>query len=373
MKKYYVLYLVLCLFFSTVFSLNLFAQELATDGYPVPRVVDNGQFVVGWVYADLTTESIIRNYKQVQIEAEHRGWKLVQGGGIMDDEHRNVMQNFIAQDVDAIIVGNMSTLPLKDLYIKARNKGIGVYNVDTQLQPGAVANVTQPNGLAALKLFYKVCEDMLWEARIAIITVPHVQVNVERTEPIKGIIKVYPGLELVGEEFIAGDMPARQQAFNYANTWIQKFGDDLDIIIGSWDGAAVGAANAIRQAGYDSSEIFSTGIDGGNETWTFIRQGTPFKYNFAQPFELYQHDTFELIEQIQVRGLQPGDDGCIISRYGETIYREGHVVTQSNVPDSGVSVHAAFDFYGGDPDDPDAWYNWQDAGGPYLIGTEIAQ
>jgi len=359
---------------TVVFTLSAFAVELAPDGFPVPRVVKDRPIKIGSVSTNLATESVVRNWHQAKIEAAHRGWELVQQEGFNDAGFRNIVQAYVNQNVDAIIINCMPMLGLKDLIIKAREKGIGVYNQDSQLVPGVISNVTQPNGVVALELFYKVGEYLKWEGRVAVISFPAFQVCVERTEPIKAIIKAYPTLELVGEEFCElGGAPERQQAYDFTKRWITKYGDDLDVIVGAWDGAAVGASNAIKASGFDQTQIFSIGIDGGSEAWAYIRDETPFKYSFAQPFELYQHRVFELIDQMQIKGLKPGDEGCIIGDYGETTYEVGRVVGADSVPDIASSVHEAFNYYGGDPNDPDAWYNWPEAGGPYNVGTGVPE
>ena len=358
--------------FSVVLLAGLLVLSLVSvafaAGLPHPRVVKNRQFVVGYLYRELGTESAQRNYHQVKIEAAHRGWKLVEVYAQTDEARRDGFNNLINQNVDAIVIANMPMQPLTDLIIKARQKGIGVYNVDTQMEPGVISNVTQPNAVAACTMFYKIAESMGWKGNWAIITVPSIQVNIERTEPVKALIQhVFPGLTLLGEEYIDPNRPVRQQAFNFARRWITKYGDKLNIIFSSWDGGAKAAANAIEQAGY-SGKIFTIGIDGGSETWSMIRKGTPFMASFAQPFELYDHVTFEIINQLQIQGLNPGDKGCIIQRYGQTIYETGRLITRANVPQPGESVHAVFDYYGGNPKDPNAWYNWPEAGGPYKVG-----
>jgi ABC-type sugar transport system substrate-binding protein len=351
------------LLLTLILTYVVFAAEL-----PQPRIVKDRPLRVGYLYRELGTESAQRNYRQVKIEAAHRGWDLIEVYAQTDEDRRNGLNNLINQNVDAIIFANMPMVPLKDLIIEARERGIGTYNVDTELVPGIIANVTQPNGIAGLSTFYPIAEKLNWEGNFAIITVPPIPVNTERTEPVKALINnVYPGLTLLGEEYIDPNQDVREQAFNFTKRWITKYGDKLDVIFSSWDGGAKAAANAIEQAGYTRDQIFSVGIDGGSETWSMIRKGTPFKYSYAQPFELYDHVMFDLIEQIQIQGIMPGDEGSMISNYGQTIYKEGRLITPENVPQPGQSVHAVFDYYGGDPDDPYAWYNWQEEGGPYLI------
>jgi ABC-type sugar transport system substrate-binding protein len=345
------------------FTSVCFANEL-----PEPRVVQDRQFKVGYLYRELGTESAQRNFRQVKIEAAHRGWQLIEVYAQTDENRRNGLNNLINQNVDAIALANMPMKPLEDLIIKAREREIGVYDIDTDLVPGVIANVTQLNGIAGLSMFYQIAEMLNWEGNFAIITVPEIPVNTQRTEPAKALINnVFPGLSLLGEEYINVSEDVREQAFNFTKRWLTKYGDELDVVFASWDGGAKAAANAIEQSGFDSSQVFSMGIDGGSETWSMIRKGTPFKYSYAQPFELYDHVMFDLIDQIQIQGIMPGDEGSMISRYGQTIYEEGGLITPENVPEPGQSVHAVFNYYDGDPDDPDAWYNWQEEGGPYVI------
>ncbi|NMB32643.1 MAG: substrate-binding domain-containing protein [Clostridium sp.] len=343
------------------FGVTSFGKDLAR-----PRIVKD-RVVVGYVYLQSGSESVMRQYQQVKIEAKHRNWKLVEACGTSDEMLRNGFNNLINQNVDVIIIGNVSTRPLEDLIVKARGKGIGVYNIDAEMRPGVIANCTQPNGVAALELFYWLGERMNWKGTFAVITVPSIQVNIERTAPVTALIEeVFPGLEKLGEEYVNPNEPVMDQAFNYSKRWITKHGDKLDIIFSSWDGGAQGAANAIMQAGYEG-KVATVGIDGGSNTWAMIRKGTPFIASYAQPFELYTHSIFELVNQIQVKGLNPGDKGCSISGYGSTLYERGYIVHTQNVPQPGQSVHAVFNYYGGDPDDPNAWYNWKEEGGPYMV------
>ena len=252
------LFIVLLVTLLTIgFTLSAFAVDLAPDGFPVPRVVKDRPLKIGALFQSLAIESVVRNYQQAKIEDAHRGWEVVLQAGNTDIERRDIMQTFITKNVDAIIIANMAMLPVKDLIAKAREKGIGVYNVDTQLMPGVIANCTQPNGVVGCKLLYAVGEDLLWQAKVAIITSHAVAVNAERTDAMKGAMRAYPGLEIVGEEdVVIGGPDYRQQAYDFTQSWITKYGDDLDVVICSWDGAAVGATNAITAAGFDQTQIF---------------------------------------------------------------------------------------------------------------------
>ena len=76
---------------------------------------------------------------------------------------------------------------------------------------------------------------------------------------------------------------------------------------------------------------------------------------------------FEIIDDIQVKGLNPGDEGCLLTKAGTAVYATGLVITPDNVPAVGTPIHEVFDYYGMDPEDPDAWFNWDDGNGIYMV------
>lgn len=333
------------------------------------KIKPDGKLKVGLLYHNIDTENQARNYQQTKIECAHRGWEFVDGYWNAVDEARTNMLSFITQEVDAIVIGNMDIKPIADLILAAREEGIGVYNVDCQLIDGVISNACQPNGVAGAELAYKLGQDFMWDAKYAVITNPAIQVQMERTEVAKSIFGEYPGMVMVGEEFVSGEGAAQsrlQQGFDYAKRFFEKEGTELDIIYCSYDGLASACAEAASQLSFDT-DCAIVGVDGGSQAWGLIRAGSNFKYSYAQPTELYNHSTFEIINQLQVLGLNPSDEACDLDYEGQMLYFTGYIVDQSNVPDVGETIHAAFNYYDGDPNDQAAWYNWSEAGGPYII------
>ena len=351
------------------------AADMADDGYPVPRVVTDRAIKVGYITEIPQNESTIRWIRQHHIEAAHRGWDFVfvpvnRAGDLV----REAMINLINQEVDAIILNNLPMEPLADLIIQARQEGIGVYNNDSQLMGGCITNATMPNGVTSMEMFYLVGNLMKWNANILFNNLRALQVHPERADPAIALCgRAYPGMIMLDEQDVELAGAAHtQQVYDFTRVWLTRFGEEIDVIFCTWDGAAAGAAEAIIASGIEK-EILVTGIDGGSRTWAYIRDpNSPFKYSYAQPFELYTHKLCKLIDQLQVEGLQPGDPDVELTSYGTILYSQGIIVGPNNVPEVGQSIHSVFNYYGGDPGDPDAWYNWQEAGGPYIItdGTE---
>lgn len=348
------------------------AEPVTQSDYEHPIVKE--KLKVGLMIQYVNAESMIRNKYQAEIEAAHRDWELIVNEFETADKFRDAFQSLMNQDVDAIILCNTESMDSRvDLIKQAREKGIGVYCNDNQVVDGIICNSTMPGGVASMELAYKIGEDNNWNLNMCVLNYKTGQVHLERAYPFEALTgalgQVYPNYKLLAEEDASsGTQGSGQACYEFTQAWLQKYGDEMNGIFATCDEMAFGAVEAISQSGDTTGEkCFVSGIDGGNQAWRYIRENTPFQYCYSQPFELFTHKVFEVIDQIQVQGLNPGDEGCDISEWGETMYSTGIVVTRDNCPEIGQSVHSVYDYYGGDPDDADAWYNWTDGPGIYVV------
>lgn len=352
-----------------------FAEEYeAFDNYPHPRVKTDGSLTIGFVSDKPEFESIQRVLQQLRLECTHRGWKLVEVYYESEQDLRDKMLNLINQDVDAILTFSLTNMDSKqDIVAQARNAGIGFYNTDTQVVDGVISNSAMPDGMAGAELMYAIGESSNWNEGIAVITKKSIQVHYERTDVMTAIANCYAATNVLSEQDIAAVTYDELQAANdFAKTWVTQYGDELTGIITSTDYFGCPVAEALQQAGI-GDEVWVSGFDGGSQCWSYIRNNTPLRYSYAVPDELFVHMALEVIDDIQVEGMNPGDEGCTISHVGETMYCEGIVITRENCPAVGTNIHAVFDYYGGDPDDQDAWYNWNDGDGAYVVSDYIEE
>lgn len=349
------------------FSCVAFAEEVS---YPEIGVKPEGGLRIAYMCRNLDVETQNRQYHQAQMECAHRGWEFVDGFYQNFDEGRTKMQAFINQGVDAFVFGNTDMTSFADLVVRARQAGIGVYNIDNQLVEGVISNATQPNGVVAASMAYQIGQDLGWNADYAIITNRAVQVHTERTDVAKAVYEQYSAMNLVAEESTDSYQGTNASIpYDITKRLLEKYGDELDLIYCSSDILGCNAA-AAAEAHIGGSNVKICSVDGTSQSLSCIRAGSNLCYVFAQPVELYNHETFELIQQLQVEGLQPGDAGCKLPYYGATLYYEGYVITPENVPDAGQPVYAIFDYYrnyGYDPENPECWVNWDDCGGPSMI------
>lgn len=335
------------------------------DDFARPRIVSDGKVTVACIHPKPEVESQKRSILQCELEAKNRGWKFQDVVYQSDSEWADLFKNLVNQDVDAIILGSTESMESKiDLIQGARNKGIGIYSNDNQVVDGVIMNSTMPNGSAAMGLIYRIGNDIGWEGKIGFATVAAIQVHQERILPIQSICELYANMEVVETvDGAAGGNDPFTYVGDAAKTWFQKYGTELRGAIGSCDAFAMPMAEAAEQSGdLVNPDFFTAGIDGGSDAWSYIRSGGYFKYSYAQPFEMFTHKVFEVIDRIQVKGLNPGDEGCLLSTSGEVLYSEGLVITKDNVPKVGANINSIFDYY--DENEKDAWYNWE---GTYTV------
>lgn len=336
----------------------------AFDQFTRPVVKSEGGLKIACIHPKPEVESQKRSILQCELESKMRGWTfqdIVYDG---DAEWADLFKNVVNQGVDAIILGSTESMEAKlDLIAEARNKGIGVYSNDNQVVPGVIMNSTMPNGSAAMSLIYKIGNDYNWSGKIGFATAATIQVHQERILPIQAICNVYSNLEILDTlDSGAGGSDPFTYCGDQSKTWYQKYGKEITGVIGSCDALAMPMAEAAAQyADSLNADFFCAGIDGGSDAWSYIRNGSFFKYSYAQPFEMFTHKVFECIDQIQVKGLNPGDEGCLLEKVGEVLYSEGMVITQENCPQPGANINSIFDYY---TDDASAWYNWE---GTYII------
>ncbi len=343
-------------------------SEGGFDNYIRPTVVESDEeFDLAIIMPVVgSSEFNLRGRNQAEIEASHRGWNYTVCEFSSEQECRDMFTQQINLGVDAILLICLSDMDSKaDLVAQAREAGIGVYNADCQMVDGCIVNSSCNNAIAGCTLMYYIEQVNGWSDSFASISLAGVQQHIERSKAAIGAMEAYTNVNCLAEEVITLD-PATFQTdtFNSAKALIERFGDELTGILTYGDAMGVSIAEAIEQAGY-TDQIWTVGMDGGSSSFRYLRENGAIKYIYVQPIEAYVHQTYEIINQIQREGLNPGDEGCTLSFPGQAIYVNGSVVDASNVPDVGESIHSCMDYY--ESADADAWYNWDEGPGIYMI------
>lgn len=352
--------LIICLIITALVASTIVITSAAAT-LPNPRIVKGG-LTVGYIWLGPVADLVKRHIHQAKIDCAHRGWKLLDTVATDAASQREAFKTYISSNVDAIVLTYVSMQALEDLIIEARQKGIGVYCVDTELRPGVLCDVTSGQGTAAAELTYWCMNRLNYKGKYAIITYSVEQAERERRDVVKAICQNFPGMELVAQQDMTTIDPVK--ANEYVTQWLTKFGKDLKWICCVTDLFSVPASAAVEAAGFSRKDVFITGMDGGNPPWGIIAKGGALIATASQPAEWYTHYTFECISQVQKQGIMPGTKGSVIPPSLMLLGKQT-LVTPDNLPKVGADVNSLFWYY--NAKDKKGWWFWKEAGGPYKV------
>lgn len=336
--------------------------------FPDLKIKTDNKLKIGYLAPELTNESTKRHWQQIQNECQHRGWELISDTNATyeADKTRTAFQRILSQDPDAIVFSFLDFPPIADLIIEARNKGIGVYNIGSGMIDGNVACVLSENGVIGVKMAAYAINRMGGSGKVAGFMDLWMPRGIQRDVTSAALFEDsnYEFKETVHHKLTPEGYT--DELYSVASNWITKYGNDLDYIWVCWDLGAITVARAMAEKGYTEKDMFTVGIDGGSQPWAVLREGKiPFVASLAEPFEYQVHMIMETVKQCQVDNILPGDPGSIVP--GSGFYSTDNmtfIVDKNNVPAVGANIHSVFNYYGGDPNDSNAWYNW---GTPYTV------
>ena len=338
-----------------------FENITSEESLPQPRVKKDGKLLVGWLVEELTFESFNRVLHHGKIEMKHRGWDWIEVTDAREvDKQRDAIANFINKNVDAIVINYAQMEPIGDLIIDARKKGIGVYCIDNSLAPGVVCTSTMYNGVAGARMFYYGAEKLNYRGNVLLMNEARPCIYQERLYSAEGLMKLFPQMKLISHVGCKN----MEEWFTKGADYVTKYKDRIDWLFGYADIEILQAVRAFEQAGLTRKDVFATGMDGGVQIYDILREDKSiFIATLSQPFEAYCHSIYEVIDQIQVKGIGIGDPKSIVPM-GRGIYHNPVVTTKGTVPPKGSVIHEVFidGYY--NPEVKTAWYFWGD---PYKI------
>ncbi len=342
----------------------------AANEYPALR--SGGKVKIGYIVPDLTNESHIRNFAQVQKECKQRGWDLIQDTNATyeGDKTRTAFQRIMSQDPHVIILAYTEMPPINDLIIEARRRGIGVYSIGGDLVEGIVMHIECAPAVIAAKIMTYAIQRMNGTGNVSGFLDFFAPRGLRRDIVAAALIEQGRWDFGPTEHHKLTPEGYTDEIFRVTSNWLTKHGNDLDFVWICWDLGAITVARAMAEKGYTKDDMFTVGIDGGAMAWSIIRDGKiPFVASLAEPYEYIVHTTMEAINQAHVDGVPPGSTESLIPA---TRYLSPDqfctVIDETNVPPVGMNIHEVFNYYGGNPKDPNAWYN---QGEPYLVQESI--
>ncbi len=290
-KGMFVLFMVAILLCS---SASVFAggeQESAGD----EKIVIG--YSIYWLseFATLMTEAM-------QEKADKEGVELI----VLDAKWDAVTQlshvdNFIAQDVDAIIIGAADVYSMVQGVEAANEAGIPFVGVNMRIPTDKIDAYAGPDDVRAGEMMVEYVISQLGEDFNCIVLegAEGYSATVDRREGVKNMLDAHPGVTALD---IKTANWTREGALELMENYIQDFGGKIDAVIAHNDEMALGAIQALEAEGM-LDDVIVTGIDAIYDACKAIDEGK-MEYTVFQDAKLEGSLAFDAALTL-IRGGKP--------------------------------------------------------------------
>lgn len=188
-------------------------------------------------------------------------------------------ENFLAQDIDALIITPVDATGILPLIEQAMAAGIPVIteSVKASKQTAYVGIEDFDGGYLDGLYAGQYLLDNKWNTpKVLLVGLPALEACINRTEGFKkGLLEVIPEAEIVAEVDGQG---AKEIAMAKATDALTAH-PDINVIMGINDDSTLGAVQAYRAAGLDESKLasFGFGVEGVSAKNELMNQDSPYK------------------------------------------------------------------------------------------------
>lgn len=295
--------------FSKTAALCMAAALLAGCGMsgekPAPAelsVQEKEKIQIGITFYSLRNEFTVRIVNAALDRANELGAELVVYDGNYDPGMQILQVEEMIQDgVDGIILNPQDAdacAPCVDLALDA---GIPIVGVNTKVNHEKLTSYVGSRDLTAGRMqMEKAAELLAGQGKIVVLEGPIGQsAQVERQKGIHEILEKYPDITVMSEK--SGNW-SRNEGMAVMKNWLEAF-DDIDLVIAENDEMALGAADAVREAGED---ILIIGLDGSMEALQAVQSGE-LAATFFQDAEAQGFKAVEVLLD-SIEGREVGQD-----------------------------------------------------------------
>jgi ribose transport system substrate-binding protein len=235
-----------------------------------------------------------------EAEAEARGWtvNVVDTAGDIPAVVSR-LEDAATQGVDAIVV-NVDPAQVEAGLAEAQAAGIPVVGMDAGSHPMLATNVTSNGYAMAAETASYVVNRLRGEGRVVMFTFDPFPPVQQRGVIADAIFANHPDIEVIDrvtpdvQDGGIADSRARMEAILAAN----PDPGSISAVWAAWDQPALGALQAIEEAGRTGEGIVITGIDANPQAREAIAAGGNFEASVAQDFEGIGRATAEAVARL---------------------------------------------------------------------------
>lgn len=218
------------------------------------------------------------------------------------------IEDVTSAGTDGIVLVSADPSQLANQLQEAFDSDIPVFGCDSGFIEGMQINATSDNYQMG-ELIVKYLFDDLMGGKGTVIALthrPHPGV-VKRCEAFDALLEEYPDIELITEQHVPAEQPINDAQDIVENLLLANPEEDsITAIWAAWDEPAIGATQALKEAGRD--EVIVTGVDGNEQAIQLVEEGTNLKATVKQNFEGMAQIVYEQMDKyFNGEELEKGD------------------------------------------------------------------
>jgi len=296
---------------------------------------------VGFVAANMGADSNGLAYQGMKDYCERMGWdlQLIDCEADITRYSPNII-NLISNKVDAIVLTCGEKTLIEEGVVAAEKAGIPVFLSDTENIGNTIVNATSNCWAMGSFLASHAIDRMRAlhpgeKYNVCIIGMPDLYVHRQRKQMMEAVFNSPENKDvniLATESCTIANWSS--VPYDIVKAWIAKYGDEIDCILGTWDGISWGISRAIADSGFTKDDMFTMSIDGSEQTYDLMRRGDPFVGVIAQNFAGWSEVDGDAIQAVVVEGKDPKD----VVPPSRTVYVPYKWVDATNVPEKGEGI-----------------------------------
>ncbi|MGY1750893.1 sugar ABC transporter substrate-binding protein [Modestobacter sp. SYSU DS0511] len=297
--------------FSTVVGLGL-ASGLALSGCSDSGGGGEDSFRVAAFTAGYGTPVGKSTMDAFVERGEALGWDVDLYTSDFDYDKINTdVQSAVTQGVDAILAGFPDPRQIAPLVNAAENNDIPIFSIDGGVEPNDdfVVDVTTDQQQIA-ELTVGALEEAMGglEGKDVMVIGHDPHVGIATRSRMAEELLIEGGANIAGGEMrqVLSPGTSQEEALRFVTDYLQANPEGLDGVWVGWDHAAVGATQAINEAGRD--DIFVTGVDAVGIALAEIQEGGPFYATVVQDWPAVLDRVIEFLETYAETGELPEEN-----------------------------------------------------------------
>ena len=233
-------------------------------------VPDGEKFVIGVSVINVDNPYFVTQIDTVKKVSEQYGGSAVEADAQFDPAKQiSDIENFIAMNVDGIIIASADSFALVDVVNRATEAGIPVMCMDSGVNTDSVLVTFQSDNFdCGYNNGIYMAEKMNGEGGVVDINYPTVEAGRDREAGFWEALKAYPKISVLDVQK-GGTMETGRQLME---AWITAFPDKINAVWAINEQMCIGALNAAEAAGL-KDKVFGVATDGMPEGVKAMKSG----------------------------------------------------------------------------------------------------